>query len=271
MIKDLSSISIDSLSKFLNIASDDLLSIVQIAPKSYNVFTKSKKNGKLRIIEAPHEFLKKIQRDLLDKIFFGLSVDSSFFCRKGSSAKMAIKNHVGKPVVITMDIADFFPSVKSCMVRGMLISRGASKDLACLLTRLLTFQNHLAQGSPASPCVAKLVLNKAAINIRKALEIIPRSESSIYVDDLTISGPAGIKRFKNTIIKIFEREKFKINPDKINIMPDSEEQESLGVRLNDKLEPTKEYLNKYEKLRQELGDSDLKVKGMKAYIASLNR
>ena len=81
--------------------------------ESYRKFQIPKKSGGARIIEAPSDELKKIQlwikENILDK--FNPSQYAKGF-KKGVSIYDNALPHVGKELVINIDLKDFFPSIK---------------------------------------------------------------------------------------------------------------------------------------------------------------
>ena len=270
-MRDLKGISIDLLSQTLGMSKDALILLAKHAPRDYRERKALKKNGDTRLIESPSLPLKKAQRLLLSIIFQQLPLSDAFFGRKGTSVIGAVKPHCNKDVVITLDIKSFFPSVTDYMVRGMLLDRGAEKEVANVITRLVTRNKHLPQGAPTSSCVAALVLNPAVKNICRALQIIPHADISVYVDDITLSGPSGITGMLKTITRIIERHGFQIHTEgnKIRIMPRTGDQVALGLYVNDELKPTKEFMIKYEAIRLSHGDGHPKTMGMKAFLNSV--
>jgi len=56
-----------------------------------------------------------------------------------------------------------------------------------------------------------------------------------YVDDLTISGPERLKKFRGLIQTIVEEEGFRVNPDKILTMHSGERQVVTKIVVNTKL------------------------------------
>ena len=267
---NLSDLSIHTLSNMLNLSDKDLAHLSQQAPLLYNSYKIRKKSGKLRLIEAPHGNLKIIQKLLLDRLLSKLHADPILFGFKGSSTISALRDHTHMPLVLTMDIKDFFPSVKSYMVRKMILRHGAKNDLAVLLTRLVTRKNHLPQGAPTSPCVARLVLHHLVEHLKGAIRsTTDRARISIWVDDVTFSGPIGLKRLKKTLISIFNRNGFIIPENKVKIMPNNIEQESLGIRLNEGIGVTSSYIQKYKDECKRLGASSRRCRGMLARIKYL--
>ena len=97
----------------------------------------------------------------------------------------------------------------------------------------------------------------------------PKAIFSIYVDDIIISGPLGIKRVIRSIYQIIKRYGFEPNERKTKVMDLKNEQVSLSIRLNRRIEPTTAYLKEVEALENILPSTDPKVIGKKAYIQFL--
>lgn len=188
----------------------------------------------------------------------------------GSSTKKAAAEHTRKHVLITTDIKAFFPSVKSYIVKNMFLRFGASEEISRILTRLLTHKNHLPQGVPTSPAIGRLVLFPFAEELNRLLNKIPKSSFSIYVDDIILSGPKGVKGFLSVIRKILIRHGFKIN-EKTRIMYRSEEQVCLNIRVNDGIEPPKSYIHEIKELEKIVPLSNPILKGKISYVNYLKR
>ncbi|MBP7707150.1 MAG: hypothetical protein KA243_07885 [Candidatus Aminicenantes bacterium] len=75
------------------------------------------------------------------------------------------------------------------------------------------------------------MLNPLAMNLeRLLLSIDANAAFSIYVDDITVSGPAGIVRAIPTIKALVKRFGFTLNSKKIRVMSQDQEQSSLGIK-----------------------------------------
>lgn len=95
--------------------------------KHYRVHRIRKKSGGMRIIEAPSDLLKKIQRSLLTGFFYriiGPNYASTGFRRRvgvvDNAARHFEQSQATQQVVLKMDLQDFFPSIPLSMVfRGI--------------------------------------------------------------------------------------------------------------------------------------------------------
>lgn len=271
MAQILESLSVETLAKKIGIPCIALLELSTDAPLLY--FKKSiPKNGSgTRKLEIPYLILKNLQKKLLKKILHKIPVHLKLYGSPGTSTKKAVAEHVKKATVITMDIKDFFPNIKGFKVKNIFIRHGATIDIAKILTRLVTHKNHIPQGAPTSPCIGRLVLQQFAEELEKLLKKIPKSSFSIYVDDITISGSKKIKGFQNTICKMLNRHGFETNKNKTKIMNRDEEQVSLNIKLNNRIESTEKFLKEIEELEKEVPSSNPVLQGKKSYVKYLMR
>ncbi len=71
---------------------------------------------------------------------------------RGRSPASNASQHLGQSCVVTLDVKDFFTSVRYYIVYRMIRHElGMGRDVARLLTRLTTFRSYLPQGAPTSP------------------------------------------------------------------------------------------------------------------------
>lgn len=202
----------------------------------YHTFSIPKKTGGIRYIEAPCKRLKDIQRWIKDEIVdkFVISEYATGFRKKMSIVDNA-KKHVGKELVINMDIQDFFPNIIYSQILLMFIYIGYRKDVAHLLTKLCTNnKNVLPQGSPASPAISNHILLKLDKRLGRLASSIG-ADYSRYADDITFSGNKSINTIVPLVIKIVSEEGFQINKNKTRLQYRNQRQEVTGLIVNDKI------------------------------------
>ena len=202
----------------------------------YTAFSISKKSGGKRIIEAPIERLKLIQKWINDEILgsFPASEFATGF-RKNYSIVDNAKKHIGKDLVITIDVKDFFPSITYADVLKVFVYFGYKLDVAHLLTKLCTnADNVLPQGSPASPALSNLVALRLDKRLGKLAESIGINYTR-YADDITFSGNKTIKTILPLVEVILCEEGFRINHQKTRLQYKHQRQEVTGLIVNSKL------------------------------------
>lgn len=199
----------------------------------YHHFNIPKKSGGLREIEAPSDILKSyqlwIKESILDKI--KISEYAKGF-KKACSILNNAEKHVGKELVINLDLKDFFPSIQYYQVYRIFAYLGYTKEVAHLLTQLCTNKNDvLPQGSPASPVISNIV----SLKLDKRLSGLAASyecDYSRYADDITFSGNKGIKKMLPIVMSIIAEEGFEVNENKLRLQYSFQRQEVTGLVVN---------------------------------------
>ena len=234
----------------------------------YRVSTTPKRSGGVRIVEAPRMRLKAIQRKIATEILQTIPCHSAAhgFVR-GRSALSYVQPHVGKPVLLRMDLQDFFPSIAASRVFGLFRSMGYPYAMTQLLTNLCTatcseeklqmlqpdgwrFQpnldrywqlrslycrKHLPQGAPSSPALANLIAYRLDCRLAGLARSVGINYTR-YADDLLISGSESFgrvaKAFAIKVGSIAMEEGFQIQFRKTRIMRAATRQTAAGIVLN---------------------------------------
>ena len=142
--------------------------------------------------------------------------------------------HCGKPLVVTQDIRDFFPSVSHRQVARMFARElGAGRDVVWLLTRLTTIDGQLPQGAPTSTAIANILL---ASKVDQAAEANARERNvtvTRFVDDFAYSG-ANARSLINSTAQASSTVGLRTwrSKRKLRIMPASNRQEVTRLTVN---------------------------------------
>jgi len=243
-----------SLAHHLGIRNRTLWWAVHNKPKLYKVFQLPKrgKNGGYRQIQNPADRLKDIQKNLLVRFLEPVTTQPHIGAYiHGRSCKDTALQHVGKGVILSLDIKDFFPSVKRSMIRQYLHRVvGYGHTVASLLAELMTYKNFVPQGAPTSGLIANLVadykFDRKIMGELKRQD--PRWVYTRYSDDIDISHPetqapetlyALIEFVRNTL----SAAGFRLNAAKTKVEPHWKRQKVLGLIVNDKVNvPRLEYM-----------------------------
>jgi len=248
---------------------DDEQAMVSLAGAAHRLYTcwyQEKPNGGKRLIEAPFPDLKKCQRLLSEKILGAIPIHAALHGRPGTSQITAASRHVGQPVVITMDLREFFPSTTARMINCALVRNGFDPKIAEIVTKLTTTKRRLPQGAPTSPVLARIVISPILTRIEGLLESISlKCRFAQYVDDLSLSGPAGLQRVMPSVTRIFKQNGFEINPKKTKVMRGGDEKEVLGIRVNYRLEPGRKFERKIADARQAPNENRNRLTGLLGY------
>ena len=213
----------------------------------YRDFEITKKNGKKRNISEPLPSLKEIQiwilKDILEK------VPVSPFAKAYKPKTHLIENlkfHKNQPKVFTLDLENFFPSIKMELVEKVFLELGYSKMVANLLAKLCSRDNGLPQGAPTSPYLSNLIFKKADELIDDYCKQ-RKIRYTRYADDLSFSGDFDENELLDTVTKIIENLNLHINKSKTKLMKPNTRQTVTGIVVNDKPQVA---FNKRNELRQ---------------------
>lgn len=221
----------------------------------YVAYTLPKRSGGQRLILAPKRELKALQRrilrDLLDKVPPS-EVAHGFVA--GRSIVTNAAPHVGKQVVLNLDLENFFPSITFPRVRGLFLLLGYSFSVASALALLCTgherepfeYNNkqyfvsigprHLVQGAPTSPALANLI----AYRLDRRLNGLATKHGlayTRYADDLTFSGDdlSEALFLLDVLPHLISDEGFTINCAKTHLFRPSARQMVTGLVVNEQL------------------------------------
>lgn len=169
----------------------NVLDAIQDKPDQpkYRLFSIEKRSGEERKIAHPREDLKAAQsivKNELEKLYTAPECVHGF--HRNRSIKTGASVHVGATHILKIDIKDFFNTITSPRVRGLLkkVIPGASEDFYRLLTDIICHEQALPQGSPCSPIISNMILYRMDREIQsecfKYKLIYTR-----YADDITIS------------------------------------------------------------------------------------
>lgn len=215
----------------------------------YRDFEIVKKNGTKRPISEPLPSLKEIQLWILRNILYQIPISPVAKAYK-PKAKIVenLKFHRNQPKVLTVDLENFFPSIKTKAVQNVFLDLGYSKLVAKLLAKLCTKDDSLPQGAPTSPYLSNLIFksaDKLIFDFCKQRKI----RYTRYADDLSFSGDFDENELLKKVTDVMQCLNFKINTDKTKLMTPDTRQTVTGIVVNQKPQVV---FHKRNALRQEL-------------------
>lgn len=224
------------LGSHLDIRVKRLAVAVSNAPRLYREIRLDKKGGEHRIINAPEDDLKIVQRSILDTILIRKSVPRcAYGFGKGKSIVDNARLHSGNQYLLNVDIKDFFPSVHFTRVHKLFIALGATGSIAKILTGLTTLNYCLPQGAPTSPYLATLALSNLDRRLSKLCKV-NRLTYSRYFDDITISGNERAHQMLATVSTIVAEEGYVIHTGaaKLKFYGPDDEKLVTGILIKDR-------------------------------------
>ena len=200
----------------------------------YRNFEIVKKNGGKRLISEPLPSLKDIQLWILKNILYKIPVSPVAKAYKPNVRIIEnLKFHRNQPKVLTLDLENFFPSIKINAIQNIFIDLGYSKFVSRLLAKLCTKEDALPQGAPTSPYLSNLIFKKAdalIFDFCKQRKI----RYTRYADDLCFSGNFDEKELLEKVSSVIEDMNFSINKSKTKLMLPNTRQTVIGIVVNEK-------------------------------------
>jgi len=262
----------------------------------YVTFAVPKRSGGERLIMAPKTRLKALQRRLHRLLVSKLPTSEyAHGFRTAHSVRSNAQPHVGKGVVLRLDIRDFFPSLHVGRVRGLLVALGYGYQVASVLAVLMTEAprqpvtagaiRHFApvgpracpQGAPTSPGVSNALL----VKMDRRLAGLARKHGFVYTryaDDLTFSGEdlEKVHALRHLASRVVREEGFTVNRDKTLVMRRGSRQQVTGVTVNEVLGLSRQERRRlraalHQASQWESGSLPSPLRGMLAYVSMLNR
>lgn len=207
----------------------------------YRTFSVKKAAGGSRQISEPLPSLKEVQKWILINILEQTDVSrfAKAFVRRSSIRENA-RFHRGQPLVLSLDIQDFFPGVRSKKVFQIFREIGYSTPVSGLLTGLCTLNGCLPQGAPTSPALSNLALRRfdrrlSSYCIKSGLRY------TRYADDITVSGELRANQVISLVKAALADEGLVLNGDKTRLMGRHQQQEVTGVVVNDRVRSAREF------------------------------
>lgn len=244
--------------------------------RHYRYATRPRLTRPVRVIECPKRRLKAIQRRILHEILDWIPAhDAAHGFTRGRSVASHASEHTAQPVVVRLDLEDFFASIAAGRVFGIFRTAGYPEAVAYAMTALVTnvvpsavWQTlprpldpgqitahhrlgrrlatpHLPQGAPTSPALANLAafrLDRRLSGLAASLEL----NYTRYADDLTFSGSMRLVRVAGTlrraVAEISRQEGFTVNDTKSMLATRAGCQRVCGVVVNERLNvPRRDY------------------------------
>jgi RNA-directed DNA polymerase len=222
-----------------------------------------KRSGGVRLIESPKSDLKESQRRILSAILNRIPTHPAVHgFVKGRSIVTFASPHVGKYVLLRLDLQDFFPAFPAARVKALFRTLGYPEQVADRIggictnavprhvwdcrppeidakqwreARIMYTRPHLPQGAPTSPALANLM----AYRLDCRLTGLAKSASAVYTryaDDLAFSGGEEfgrvVERFSAHVAAVALEEGFSVNHHKTRIKRQGARQHLAGIVVN---------------------------------------
>jgi RNA-directed DNA polymerase len=232
----------------------------------YHYRVLAKRFDSVRLIEAPKTRMKDLQRQILLWILSEVpSHAAAHGFVRGRSIRTFAAPHVGKRVVLRMDLRDFFPTFGGVRIQNVFRRFGYPERVADLLggvctnatplnvweeikpdvdlarlseLRKLYARPHLPQGAPTSPALANVCCYRLDCRLA-ALSQSAGATYTRYADDLAFSGDHDfekrVERFSASVAAILQEEGLRVNHRKTRVMRQGVRQHLAGLVTNERV------------------------------------
>jgi RNA-directed DNA polymerase len=243
----------------------------------YQRFTIPKKTGGERLISAPMPRLKRAQYWVLDAILDKIPVhEAAHGFVPGRSILTNARAHVGREVVVNLDLKDFFPTLTFRRVKGKFRGLGYSEPVATVLALICTEPQvdeveldgerlfaakgprRLPQGAPTSPMLTNLVCTRLDARLAALAGSLGFTYTR-YADDMTFSasgeGASKVSALLKYVGEIVASEGFTVHPDKTRVMRRGRRQEVTGLTVNERVAVPRSTLRRFRALLHQIDKS----------------
>ena len=221
----------------------------------YRNYLISKKNGRgYREINTPTHWLKKVQSWIYVNILLKdptVRPEVYSFLPNGYSGRKSINirenasGHQNRRWLLSIDIKNFFPSIKTIKIKTYFSSLGYTPEVAEVFTRLCVFKQRLPQGAPTSPMLSNIVtspLDDTMLSLAKEYN----AHYTRYADDITFSGDENVVPI-DRIISIIKSNGLFPNHHKTKLRFKGQRQTVTGLTISNGVHVPKAYRREVER------------------------
>lgn len=196
-----------------------------LKPQGYRTF----KNDKDREIQHPVGWLADVHGRIARNLS-KIDTPDYVYSRKYRSYADNAFQHTGYDPLAKTDISNFYPSTDYNKVKDMFVRAfKCSKDVAAILAKICCYrQKHLPTGSAISGYIA-FFANKPLFDKVNEYAINNGCIFTLYVDDLTISGPTASKRLISKVVGLIRQNGYLAKRSKTKTFAPSDAKTVTGV------------------------------------------
>lgn len=230
-----------SLAKFIGIDFHYLCSMAYGTEHFYRNFLIPKKSGGTREISEPLPDLKQVQHWMLNNIlnYIEISKYAKAYVKK-QGVKSNARFHRGQKVLVSMDVKDFFPSIKKIDIFHVFHGLGYTENVSWFMAYLCCLNGELPQGAPTSPYLSNIIMSSFDKDVA-SYAIEKKWRYTRYADDLTFSGDGNVEELIRVVSELLLKYHLYPNTKKTRVAYQNARQEVTGIVVNKKLQAARQY------------------------------
>lgn len=281
--------------EILSVTRQEFEEVINNKINYYYSYPIRKKNGKKRYIDAPIGVLKEWQTKIIKKILYRYGAHPiAYGFAKNKNPILAADKHVGKTILVAMDIKNFFNSIKKEPLIELFKYLDRTKRIWATtdrkiiekntedLVNIITYRDIVPQGAPSSPVVSNLYMlrsDKLLSRLGKEHDL----EVTRYADDIVFSSSKIQKDMPGKVIpqtkRILRQYGLQLNPNKIHINRNNKRMRVVGIVVNEKTNIPREKWRNFRAMLHNLKTSNesisekraQKIRGQIEWVKSVNQ
>jgi len=230
------------LSKMLRVKSSSMLTYASKNKSEHYKLLKIPKKGGYRVVYNPSNLMRLLQFRILKEVlekYFEIP-DYIYAFERDKSIPVMAKVHEGSLQVVSLDIKDYFPSIKQNVLKDLMQSVGFGESPARTLSELMTLGPNVPQGGLTSPKISNVVASRTFGPVVKQYCEEKGLSLTIYADDITISSKADFdaKEVIEFVSGVLVNAGFRVNKAKTKVMKKGTRRSRLyvcGTVVNEKV------------------------------------
>ncbi|WP_312164840.1 reverse transcriptase domain-containing protein [Phenylobacterium sp.] len=238
-----------ALLKYLGLGKAEYIFLKRYVAYRYSAVAVPKRRGGSRTLLIPEPRLKYLQRKLyalLQSVYVRRAPVHGFVADR--SAITNANQHQARPFLLNLDLENYFGSITTNRVRGLLTAISLPQLNADLIATLCTTANQLPQGAPTSPILANMVTHRLDKELM-AFAARHRLRYTRYADDLSFSsyvqptalfadaiplpGRIAVSELSVELQSLILGNGFRINPGKVWFADKRTRKEVTGLIVNE--------------------------------------
>lgn len=272
---------LSSLTQLLGVSAKALYALSNNVTSHYRKVEIPKSDGSKRELCVPDEFLKSVQRKILENLLYNEYVSPfATAYRPGLSTLINAKIHLNQPLILKLDIKNFFQNISYAKVKEKVFDeKRFSENNRILLSMLCVYKESIPQGAPTSPYISNIVMR----DFDREVFHFCRERSinyTRYCDDMTFSGEFDAREVIEFITAKLKQNGFVLNRKKTALLKDGTRMCVTGIVVNQKLNTKSEFRKQIRQIvyyckrygvEQHLRHIELKVKPYKYFERLLGK
>lgn len=241
---------LSSLTNDLGVSAKALYSLSNHILSHYYQTKILKENGEYRELSVPDDFLKMVQKRIVEKILAYEEISPyAMAYRYGASTVKNARVHLKQNIILKLDIRHFFDHIIFPMVKDKVFHKEKySEKNRILLSILCLYKDALPQGAPTSPIISNIIMKDFDNTVGEWCNE-KNIRYSRYCDDMTFSGDFNCGEVVELVKKELKKMGFFLNDAKTTVAHKGQKQIVTGIIVNEKINTPSPYR---KKIRQEL-------------------